>query len=124
MNFELKPPRLFSAVLAALAITVLIVAPARAEITVDITQGNVEPLPIAVPDFVANGEAARRFSADIAGVVAADLERSGLFKPIDKRAFIAQPDGLAVTPRFNNWKPLNGSSTDSVHIGISYLNIT
>mgnify|MGYP001466832825 CR=1 FL=1 len=35
---------------------------------------------------------------------------SRLFKAIDKRAFIAQPDGLAVTPRFNNWKPLNAQA--------------
>ena len=110
MNFELRRRRLFSAALAVLSITILISVPVRAEITVDITQGNVEPLPIAVPNFVANGEAARRFSADIAGVVAADLERSGLFKPIDKLAFIAQPDGLAVTPRFDNWKPLNAQA--------------
>ncbi|MFB0923582.1 MAG: Tol-Pal system beta propeller repeat protein TolB [Alphaproteobacteria bacterium] len=102
--------RWFAAVLAFSALTLLFAVSARAEITVDITQGNVEPLPIAVPDFVAGSEIARRFSIDIAAVVAADLERSGLFKPIDKRAFIAQPDGLAVTPRFNNWKPLNAQA--------------
>ncbi len=100
----------FATLAIALALAVVASAPARAEITVDITQGNVEPLPIAVPDFVAKDNNARRLAIDIAGVVAADLERSGLFKPIDKRAFIAQPDGLAVTPRFNNWKPLNAQA--------------
>jgi TolB protein len=118
MNFRMNTLRWFTAVLAALVIAMMISTPVRAEITVDITQGNVEPLPIAVPDFVAGSEAARRFSTDIAEVVAEDLERSGLFKPIDKRAFIAQPDGLAVTPRFNNWKPLNAQALVVGEIGI------
>ena len=76
----------------------------------DITQGNIEPLPIAVPDFIAPDDAARRFATDIAGVISANLERSGLFRPIDKRAFIAQPQSLRVNPRFANWKPLNAQA--------------
>ena len=46
------PSRFVSPILAALAIVVLLAAPARAELTVDITQGNIEPLPIAVPPAV------------------------------------------------------------------------
>ena len=52
---------------------------ARAEITIDITRGNVEPLPIAVTDFVGKSNIAARAGRDIAGVIAANLERSGLF---------------------------------------------
>ncbi|MEH6753069.1 MAG: Tol-Pal system protein TolB, partial [Alphaproteobacteria bacterium] len=114
----MKINRWFSTLLTALVMTVVFAVPARAEITVDITQGNVEPLPIAVPDFVADSDASRQFSVDIARVVAADLERSGLFKPIDKKAFISQPEGLAVTPRFNNWKPINAQALVVGEIGI------
>lgn len=96
--------------LAAVALAVSLAAPARAELTVDITQGNIEPLPIAVPDFIASDDVARRFSIDIAGVISSNLERSGLFRPIDKRAFIAQPQSLGVNPRFANWKPLNAQA--------------
>lgn len=102
--------RMFLAVLAALMLSALLAMPARAELTVDVTQGNVEPLPIAVPDFIASDDVARRFSVDIAGVIADNLERSGLFRPIDKRAFIAQPQSLGVNPRFANWKPLNAQA--------------
>ncbi|MBL4691562.1 MAG: Tol-Pal system protein TolB, partial [Rhodospirillales bacterium] len=36
----------------ALALALLVALPARAELRIDITQGNVEPLPIAVTGFV------------------------------------------------------------------------
>ena len=102
--------RTLSAGLAALLFTLFLAVPVRAELTVDITQGNIEPLPIAVPDFIAADDATRRFGVDIAGVISANLERSGLFRPIDKRAFIAQPQSLGVNPRFANWKPLNAQA--------------
>src|SRR5690606_7771589 len=58
--------------------------PARAVLEIDITQGVVEPVPVAIPDFIS----ADSIGAEIAAVVAADLKRSGLFTPIEKSAFI------------------------------------
>ena len=67
------------------------------------TQANVQPLPIAIPDFLA-GDAA---GANIAGVVRADLERSGLFKPIDPKAFVDHVTNINTVPNFNNWRVIN-----------------
>src|SRR5688572_7509180 len=64
--------------------------PAKAEPVIDITKGVVEPMPIAVPVFVGANPADNQLGAEMARVVAADLERSGLFAPIDQRAFIQQ----------------------------------
>lgn len=61
----------------------LIASPANALVEININKGNVEPLPIAITDFL-QGELAQKIS----GVIAADLKRSGLFAPIDKGAFI------------------------------------
>jgi len=83
---------------------------APAQLTIDVTSGTVEPLPIAVPDFISQSPEAKQVAADIAMVIADDLERSGLFAPIDKRAFLSQPAGLAVRPNFVNWKPLNAQA--------------
>ncbi|MEP4379020.1 MAG: Tol-Pal system beta propeller repeat protein TolB [Alphaproteobacteria bacterium] len=102
--------RMFLATLFGAMILALPALPARAELTVDITQGNIEPLPIAVPNFIASEDVARRFSIDIAQVISDNLERSGLFRPIDKQAFISQPQSLGVNPRFANWKPLNAQA--------------
>ena len=67
------------------ALTVFTGATASAALKIDITQGNVEPLPIAVLDFVSEDGV----GIQLAQVVTADLERSGLFRPIDRAAFIA-----------------------------------
>ncbi len=44
------------AVLAILLFSAPLALPARAELTVDITQGNIKPLPIAVPNFIASDD--------------------------------------------------------------------
>ena len=63
---------------AALALVAVIVAqsPARGELKVDITQGSVEPLPIAVTDFYGTTPEDGQSGRDIAGVIAGDLLRS------------------------------------------------
>jgi TolB protein len=79
---------------------------ARAEVVVDVTKGNVEPLPIAITDFLAGGD----LGAKISGVVAADLKRSGLFAPIDQGAFIEKISNPDVSPRFEDWKVINAQA--------------
>ena len=56
---------------------------AWAELKIDITRGNVDPMPIAVPDFFAKGADAARIGRNIARVISNDLDRSGLFRPLD-----------------------------------------
>ena len=77
---------------------------ALAELRIDITRGTVEPMPIAVTDFTGNNSGDWR---DIARVVAADLERSGLFRPMDPRAFIQSGESLKTLPRFADWRVIN-----------------
>ena len=62
----------------------LLLQPAAAALKIDITQGNVQPLPIAVLDFVSEDGV----GSDLAQVIVADLERSGLFRPIEREAYI------------------------------------
>jgi TolB protein len=97
--------------LAALAVT-LFVAPqvAQAEPRVDITQFTPEPMPIAVTDMFGTNPNDATVGANISRVVAADLERSGLFAPIDKRAFIQTPESLQVMPRFGDWRVINAEA--------------
>ena len=105
-----------SAVTAILATTIIgaslgtISLPARAEPVIDITKGVVEPMPIAVPVFGGANPADNQLGAEIARVVAADLERSGLFKPIDDRAFIQQGLTADALPRFQDWRLINAQA--------------
>src|SRR5688572_18060359 len=101
-----------SAVTAALAATTLTLAtvPARAEPVIDITKGVVEPMPIAVPVFGGGNPTDNQLGAEIARVIAADLERSGLFAPIEERAFIQQGLTSEVLPRFQDWRLINAQA--------------
>ena len=66
------------------------------------TEGTLAPIPIAIPAFVGEDP---RIAADVTGVVAADLERSGLFKPLDPAGFLEQIRDPNAAPNFNNWRP-------------------
>ncbi len=101
----------YRALILALILSALQIAgPARAQLVIDITRGNVEPLPIAIPAFIEAKPEAARYAKDIAAVVTADLERSGLFTAVDPRAFIETPTDLFVRPNFNNWRVLNAQA--------------
>ncbi len=102
--------RSFRAAFVAFLALVIVAGTARAELRIDITQGTVQPLPIAVVDFYGQQPTDAQSGANIAGVVAADLERSGLFKPIDKKAFIQTPDSLRTLPRFGDWRVINAQA--------------
>lgn len=78
--------------------------PAHAALQVDVNQGNIQPLPIAIPDFVAPSPADAGHGQDIAKVVRADLERSGLFRPLDPKSYIDQISNINVAPNFQNWR--------------------
>ncbi|MEC9342993.1 MAG: Tol-Pal system beta propeller repeat protein TolB [Pseudomonadota bacterium] len=85
--------------------TLLAAGPARAVLELDLTKGNVEPLPIAIAQF--EGE---QVASDIAGVVEADLRSSGLFRPIEKAAFIDKQTGIDGVPRFEDWRIINAQA--------------
>ena len=54
----------------------------------DITEGNFQPLPIAMPNFIAGGPADADTARGVTQIITANLKRSGLFAPIDPAAFI------------------------------------
>ena len=74
---------------------------------IDITRGQVEPMPIAITDFYGATPSDTQTGRDVAQVISANLERSGLFQPIDPRAFIQTPEALRVQPRFGDWRAIN-----------------
>ena len=75
---------------------------AQAALQVRIDQGVTEPIPLAIPDFLGNAQANR----DIAGVVRADLERSGLFKSLNPASFIEKITDINTPPHFADWRTI------------------
>jgi TolB protein len=71
---------------------------------IDITRARTDPVPIAIPDFAAGGGDGARYGRDIARVIQNNLRNSGLFRIIDRNAYIQTPEAAAQTPRFEDWK--------------------
>src|ERR1041385_5887409 len=59
-----------------------------AAVKVEITSGDVQPMPIALPDFIGGTPADTEAARAVTQIIAGDLKRSGLFAPIDPAAYI------------------------------------
>ena len=94
----------------ALAVSAAGDMPASAQLKVDITRGQVEPLPIALPDFQGADSRSAELGRQVTEVITADLARSGLFRPIDKKAFIQSPADIGIQPRFGDWRLINAQA--------------
>ena len=67
---------------------------------IDVTGARNAPIPIAVTDLGGGP-----LGANISAIVTNDLARSGLFRPVDRAAFIQAGASDGGTPNFENWKP-------------------
>jgi TolB protein len=96
----------------ATAATIAGLAPPRATaaVRIDITSGNVQPIPIALPDFIGAAPADAEIAREITQVIAADLRRCGLFAPIDPAAYIQKIANFDAVPRFEDWRVINAQA--------------
>ncbi len=94
---------------------VLLIIPfhSHALIEVDITRGNLNPLPVAVSPLSIDEKTKKKFNeilnkkdigAEISSIVERNLKTSGLFNPLDNKAFLQKPDIANLKPRFEDWK--------------------
>src|ERR1700726_2636372 len=83
---------------------------ARAETKLVVTEGNVAPLPIGIPNFVAGSPADGQGGVGVAQVITNNLKRSGLFAPIDQAAFIERISNIDAAPQFQSWKTINAQA--------------
>jgi len=82
-------------------------SPANAALKVVIDQPNFKPLPIAITDLSSNSGEGGTIGKDMTEVIEADLERSGLFKPISHSAFIEKVGYNFSLPRYADWRQIN-----------------
>ena len=81
-------------------------------IEVDITRGNLDPLPIAVSPLSIDEDSRKNFEKilkkrnighEISRIIEINLKTSGLFNPLNKDAFLQAPDIANLKPRFEDW---------------------
>jgi TolB protein len=81
-----------------------------APLRIEITEGVIEPLPYAVPNFVAENSSATRVANDLARVVAEDLSGTGLFREIPAKAHISKITSFSSPVQFADWKAINAQA--------------
>lgn len=82
--------------------------PARAELKVRIDQGGVQKMPIAISPLHAASPDLSEIASGIPEIVTSNLERTGLFEPLNPRSFIQDPASIEQGgPRFPEWRAIN-----------------
>tara|TARA_B100000700_G_scaffold213059_1_gene234288 strand:+ start:490 stop:1827 length:1338 start_codon:yes stop_codon:yes gene_type:complete len=80
-------------------------------IKVDITRGNLDPLPIAVSPLHVDVKSEnikslniKSIGDDISKIIENNFKSTGLFNPLKKDAFVQKPDIAHLKPRFEDWR--------------------
>ena len=84
---------------------------ANSLITVDITRGNLDPLPIAVSPLYIDQNSddlkslkKKKLGDEISRIIERNFKSTGLFNPLKKDAFVQKPDIAHLKPRFEDWR--------------------
>lgn len=99
--------RVFLGAVALIGASAALSGPAQAQLQGTQTQGTIAPIPIAIPLFLGDDP---QLAGDIANVVQADLERSGLFQPLDRQSFLEQIRDVNAAPRFPDWRSIRSDA--------------
>ena len=98
------------------ALLTLIISPAHAELEIDVRGATRNPMPIAIPEMIGNNG---NFFTKIIGndygdkvreVLAADLDRSGLFKILPTNSYIETLTSIDQQPKFVNWQAIKSQA--------------
>ena len=80
-------------------------------IEVDITRGNLDPLPIAISPLHVdiksekyNNLNVKELGDKISEIIEKNFRNTGLFNPLKKDAFVQKPDIAHLKPRFEDWR--------------------
>jgi TolB protein len=88
---------------------------AQAVLKIDITQGNVDPMPVAIGEFFVSQGTTSSLSEEVRLVIENDLRSSGLFRPIDKNGFLEMLT-IDKTPNFISWRQIGALAFTSGRI--------
>ena len=98
-------------VILVLLFTLLSIGKANSLIKVDITRGNLDPLPIAISPLHVDeksdglkGLKEKKLGEEISKIIEKNFKSTGLFNPLKKDAFVQKPDIAHIKPRFEDWR--------------------
>ena len=90
---------------------ILLINKSFALIEIDITRGNLDPLPIAISPLHVDiksenyeGVKIKLLGEYISKIIEDNFKSTGLFNPLKKEAFVQKPDIAHLKPRFEDWR--------------------
>ena len=101
---------------------------AAALVEVDITRGNLDPLPIAVSplyielgskDIKQGDKIIKNVGEEIAKIIEVNFRRSGLFNPLKRESFVQNPDIAHAKPRFEDWRLIKAQALVTGKVTVS-----
>ena len=89
-----------------------------APLRIEITQGVIEPMPFAVPVFIAETPNAVEVARNLTNVVRNDLTGTGLFREIPTSAHVSKISSFSSPVQFSDWQVINADAliTGSVSV--------
>ena len=129
------PLRVFSNLAARLSAVVLLAfavspaaTPAAAQtgpLRIEVTEGVIEPMPFAVPDFIAENSGGQQYASQLARVVAANLSNTGLFREIPASAHIGRITSFESAVQYADWRAVNAQAlvTGAVQVSGSQMTV-
>ncbi len=100
----MRPAANFVKILVWFVVAVAAIAPGYA-LEVDVTGGKINPLPIAIAPFLSDGGTGE-VAAEMSGVIANNLGRSGYFNPLPPDTYTEQFGSLEQAPNFGSWQAI------------------
>ncbi|MEZ5716856.1 MAG: Tol-Pal system beta propeller repeat protein TolB, partial [Paracoccaceae bacterium] len=91
---------------------------------IEVNDPTSEPMPYAVPDFVAETAGSAELAAQIARLVAEDLNGTGLFREIGKEAFISQITSFSSPVQFADWRAINSKALITGAVAVNGGSVT
>jgi len=93
-------------------------------IEIDITRGNLTPLPVAVSPLHVESNSSEvlkeiKVGSEISKIIETNLLRSGLFNPLKKDSFVQKPDIAHLKPRFEDWKLIKAQALITGKVNIT-----
>lgn len=99
-----------------LAALLLFAAPARAELEIDVRGATRNQMPIAIPEMIGSNSnlftkiIGSDYGDKVREVLAADLERSGLFKILPEKSYIETLSSIDQKPNFIDWQAIKSQA--------------
>ena len=98
-------------IIISLLLTAFVTSKSLALIEIDITRGNLDPLPIAVSPLHVDIKSEspenmkiKELGENISRIIENNFRGTGLFNPLKKDAFVQKPDIAHLKPRFEDWR--------------------